>query len=98
MQQVGYFGTYEIQMLGTEAKNEEKVKDVLSRLKDCNQELESLRSENLNGTLIRSKARWIENGEKPTKYFLNLEKRNFINKQMVKMEKNVGNLVTRQYE
>ena len=27
--------------------------------------------------MFRSKIRWIENGEKPTKYFFNLEKRNY---------------------
>ena len=32
-----------------------------------------------NGILLRSKAKWIEEGEKNTKYFLNLEKRNYNN-------------------
>ena len=27
--------------------------------------------------MFRSKARWFEQGEKPTKYFFNLEKRNY---------------------
>ena len=27
--------------------------------------------------IFRSKVRWVEQGEKPTKYFFNLEKRNF---------------------
>jgi len=27
--------------------------------------------------MFRSRTRWIENGEKPTKYFFNLEKRNY---------------------
>ena len=30
-----------------------------------------------NGAIIRSKAKWIEYGEKNSKYFLNLEKRNY---------------------
>ena len=34
----------------------------------------------LNGAIIRSKCRWIEEGEKPTKYFCGLEKRNYVNK------------------
>ena len=29
------------------------------------------------GAIFRSKARWVEKGEKPTKYFFNLEKRNY---------------------
>ena len=63
------------------------------------------RSTALNNSLLQEggylnliKARWIEDGEKPTKYFLNLEKRNFVNKQMAKMERDDGNLVTRQDE
>ena len=32
-----------------------------------------------NGIILRSKAKWIEDGEKNTKYFLNLEKRNYNN-------------------
>ena len=31
-------------------------------------------------SIFRSKANWIENGEKPSKYFCALEKRNYINK------------------
>ena len=36
----------------------------------------------MDGVLIRSKTRWIEHGEKPSKYFLNMEKRNCVNKTM----------------
>ena len=81
-----------------EANNANKITNILSALKECNQELENLRNQQLNGTLIRSKARWIEEGDKPTKYFLNLEKRNFVNKQMLKMERSDGTLVFRQDE
>ena len=81
-----------------EANNANKITIILSALKECNQELENLRNQQLNGTLIRSKARWIGEGEKPTKYFLNLEKRNFVNKQMVKMERSDGTLAFRQDE
>ena len=33
-----------------------------------------------NGIILRSKAKWVEEGEKNTKYFLNLEKRNYNSK------------------
>ena len=29
------------------------------------------------GAIFRSKLRWVEQGEKPTKYFFNLEAKNF---------------------
>mgnify|MGYP003692220511 CR=1 FL=1 len=37
-------------------------------------ELESLRKEYIKGIFVRTRAKWIEEGEKPTKYFLSLEK------------------------
>lgn len=39
----------------------------------------------INGLLIRSHCKWIEEGEKPTKYFSALEKRNYINKIISKL-------------
>ena len=39
---------------------------------------------------MRSKARWYENGEKNSKYFLNLEKRNFLRKQISKLKLSNG--------
>ena len=36
--------------------------------------------------MIRSIARWVEFGEKSSKYFLNLEKRNFINKSITELK------------
>ena len=46
----------------------------------CKEEWESLIRKKNNGIIFRSKARWVEDGEKNTKYFLNLEKRNCNNK------------------
>ena len=43
--------------------------------------LETFYDEKPNGVIIRSRARWNEHGEKSSKYFLNLEKRNRIKKQ-----------------
>ena len=54
------------------------------------QELENLRQKKLKGSIIRSKAKWILEGEKPTKYFLNLENRNFTTKIIPKIVKENG--------
>ena len=40
-------------------------------------EYENIQDLKANGAIIRSKAKWIEYGEKNSKYFLNLEKRNY---------------------
>ena len=43
---------------------------------ECKQELETLYDYITEGIILRSRATWYERGEKSTKYFLNLEKRN----------------------
>ena len=42
-----------------------------------------MRKNGLQGHCIRSKSKWIEEGEKPTKYFINLETRNYVSKQKI---------------
>jgi len=44
--------------------------------------LELFYEEKVKGIIIRARARWHEHGEKSTKYFLNVEKRNHIKKHM----------------
>ena len=56
------------------------------------QEVEQLMSEKTEGIILRSKVRWYEQGEKSTKYFYNLEKRNHQKKTMKKL--NVNGIIT----
>ena len=42
--------------------------------------------EKVEGTIVRSRARSHEHGEKNSKYFLNLEKRNHIRKHVRKLQ------------
>ena len=39
----------------------------------------------MEGVLLRSKARWVAEGEKISKYSCNMEKRRYVSKQMVKL-------------
>ena len=43
-------------------------------------EIEELLQTKLKDSIFRSKARWIMEGETPTKYFCSLESRNFTKK------------------
>ena len=54
-----------------------------------NEELIDIRKEELKGAYIRSRAEWLEFGEKPSRFFSNLENRNRVNK-------NISEIVTEQ--
>ena len=50
--------------------------------------------ENLEEAMFRSKARWIEKGEKPTNYFFNLEKRNYEKKVIAQLKLENGEIIS----
>ena len=60
-------------------------------------ELEELNKEKLVGIIFRSKCDWAEYGEKNSKYFLNLEKYNFENKNITTLNVN-GKTVSKEKE
>ena len=51
--------------------------NVTERIKILKEELEKIIEYRTKGAILRSKSRWYNEGEKNTKYFLNLEKRHF---------------------
>ena len=46
------------------------------------------------GTIVRSRVRWYEHGERNSKYFYNLEKRNQKKKHITSLVNNVGDKIT----
>ena len=56
-----------------------------SRLNEVKEKLELFYEEKTNGIIVRARARWHEHGERSTKYFLNLEKRNHVKKHIRKL-------------
>ena len=52
------------------------------------EELETFYEKKVEGIIIRSRARWYEHGERSSKYFLNLEKRNHVKKHIRKLDIN----------
>ena len=50
------------------------------------------------GSIVRSKTKWTEQGEKPTKYFFNLERRNYNHKTIRELKYPDGTLVTKEDE
>ena len=49
----------------------------MNELKRKNREYEELQEEVVRGIIVRTKSKWIAEGERNTKYFFNLEKRNY---------------------
>ena len=70
----------------------------IENLETKKHELESLRNEKMKGKLVRSRAQWVDEGEKPTKYFCGLESKNYTSKIIPKVEKDNGEIVTDQKE
>ena len=58
-----------------------------------------MRKYELNRLLVRSRCKWIEDGENPTKYFLGLEKRNYVTyKNISRLINSQGELINKQYQ
>lgn len=66
---------------------------LFQELKQARNELDLIYDFKLHGIIIRSRARWVEQGEKNTAYFLNLEKRNKTNNTIFKLLDNNGCIV-----
>ncbi len=49
------------------------------QLEERKKQLEKIREPIVRAMMIRSRAQWVELGERPTQYFCNLEKRNVVN-------------------
>jgi len=57
----------------------------LATLNVLRERTEKLYEEKVEGIIVRSRARWYEHGEKNSKYFFNLEKRNHTKKHIRKL-------------
>ena len=75
----------ELLNLQTAYQNKGHDPNIETRICELNEDLENIRKEELKGLITRTKARWIEHGEKPTKYFCGLEKRNYVNKNITQL-------------
>ena len=69
-----------IKKLQSEIDSDNNNIDKKNSLRDLSLQLENLREKKIKGCIIRSRASLTDNWEKPSKYFLNLEKRNHVNK------------------
>ena len=61
-------------------------------------DLEEIRDIKLRGAYIRSRIKYFNLGEKPNKYFLNLENYNFVSKSIKELRMDDGNTITKPEE
>ena len=79
-------------------KDIDKSEDNFLHYKTIKSEWENIQTIKLNGIILRSKAQWVEFGEKKSKYFLNLTKRNYNLKYIKKIIKANGTEVVEPFE
>ena len=65
-------------------------------LESKKQELQDLRKNKISGQALRAKAQWLNNGEKPSKFFCMLENKNFVDKTIRKLKLDDGSEITEQ--
>ena len=70
-----------------------KINETETRLQMAISELNTLRESSVRAHILRSKTQYYEEGEKATKFFCNLEKRNYVNKVIHKLNIN-GKMIT----
>ena len=70
----------------------------IEHLENLKTELYDIRNDKLKGFMIRSKAQYIDQGEKSTKYFCGLEKHNYTSKIIGQVEKDDGSIIMEQTE
>ena len=65
---------------------ESPLQDTIAKYYEVKLKLEQISKRKTEGGMIRSKARWCEQGERNTRYFLNLERRNHLNKYITELK------------
>ena len=68
--------------------------ETVAKFYEVKLKLEQISMHKTEGAMIRSKARWCEQGERSTRYFFNLEKRNRSNNYITKLKAENRTLVT----
>ena len=60
------------------------------------EQLRNIREKRMEGVLLRSRARWVSEGEKVSSYFCNLEKRHYVSKNMARIINQNEDVLTNQ--
>ena len=69
-------------------------KDILNELENTKQQLEIFNKEKTAGSVIRAKAAWLNENQRDTSYFVNLERKNYKIGHITKINCDNGNTIT----
>ena len=87
-----------LEIMINNSKNEEELSVEIAEYENLKTELQRIYEAKGKGAILRSKVRWAEQGEKPTKYFFNLEKRHFNRKVITEIKREDGKTLVEEYE
>ena len=76
----------------------QNIEDKLKEFDKLKNEFNRLYEIKAKGAIFRSKARWVEYGEKPTKYFFNMEKKSYNKKVISELKRSDGKTVVNEQE
>ena len=72
----------------------QNMEEELKKYDVLKKELQELYEAKGEAAKFRAKCAWLEKGERPTKYFFNLEKRNYNKKVIFELEDEANNIIT----
>ena len=78
--------------------NTDCIKNEIKEYNNLKEEIDLIYQRKGKGSIIRSKCKWTERGEKPTAFFFNLEKRNYNRKSIKRLEGAEGATLTNEDE
>ena len=73
--------------------NSPGIDPILNEYDNLKAELQSIYEKKGRSAIFRSKCRWVEEGERPTKYFFNLEKKNYNKKTITELHGEDGTTI-----
>ena len=88
----------EVETMINNCNNDEQLSAEIKEYDNLKTELQQIYEAKGKGAILRSKARWVEQGEKSTKYFFNLEKRNFNRKVITEIRREDGKTLLEEHE
>ena len=87
-----------LELIINNCNNVELINAEIEEYDNLTVELQRIYQAKGKGAILRSKVRWVEQGEKPTKYFFNIKKTNFNRKVITEIKREDGKILVEKCE